>query len=190
MVDEKESEQNSPAASSASSNIAPIPILTYQLPRSPCIFSRDSQEDTNRWLKDFDRIANYNHWDDQMCLANVIFYLGGTARQWFDNNEDTFTSWTVFKTALKNTFFRAADVKRQAERVLLTCAQQIDETSEAYIQDVLALCRKVKPSMSDDEKLAHLMKGIAEDFYQVLSSQDYGSVDAFVKRCRHIESLR
>ncbi|KFM62702.1 hypothetical protein X975_05395, partial [Stegodyphus mimosarum] len=191
MVDEKATEQNPPAgASSASSNIAPIPILTYQLPRSPCIFTGDGQEDTNRWLKDFDRIANYNHWDDQMCLANVIFYLAGTARQWFDNNEDTFTSWTVFRNALKNAFSRTADVKRQAERLLLTRAQQIDETSEAYIQDVLSLCRKANPSMSEDEKVAHLMKGIAEDLYQVLSSQDYDSVDAFVKRCRHIESLR
>ncbi|KAF8763676.1 hypothetical protein HNY73_021834 [Argiope bruennichi] len=40
------------------------------------------------------------------------------------------------------------------------------------------------------EKVAHLMKGIAEDLYQILSSQEYETTDAFVKRCRHIESLR
>ncbi|XP_055924547.1 uncharacterized protein LOC129956639 [Argiope bruennichi] len=125
-----------------------------------------------------------------MCLANVIFYLAGTSRQWFDNNEDTFTDWTVFRNSLKNTFCRAADRKREAESLLLTRAQRIGESSESYIQDVLSLCRNVNPSMAEDEKVAHLMKGIAEDLYQILSSQEYETTDAFVKRCRHIEILR
>ena len=143
-----EGNQKTPAGTSTAANIIPsIPIVTYQLPRSPCIFTGDSQQDANRWLKDFDRISAYNRWDDQMCLANVIFYLAGTARQWFDNNEDTFTNWSVFRESLKSTFCRAADIKRLAERQLLTRAQQNGETSESYIQDVLALCRKANPSM-------------------------------------------
>ncbi|GBN32943.1 hypothetical protein AVEN_43417-1 [Araneus ventricosus] len=44
--------------------------------------------------------------------------------------------------------------------------------------------------MSDDEKVAHLMKGITEDLYQTLLVQDFRRVDEFVKRCREIESLR
>ncbi|GBL84052.1 hypothetical protein AVEN_209118-1 [Araneus ventricosus] len=169
---------------------APVPILTYQLPRNPCIFLGDDQQDANNWLKDFQRIATYNHWDDQMCLANVIFYLAGTARQWFDNNEDTFTNFTTFKNSLSNAFCRTEDFRRQAERLLLTRTQQIGETSESYIQDVLSLCRKANPSMSEDEKVAHLMKGIAEDLYQTLLVQDFRRVDEFIKRCREIESLR
>ncbi|GBM77383.1 hypothetical protein AVEN_109573-1 [Araneus ventricosus] len=170
---------------------APVPILTYQLPRTPCIFSGDdNQQDATNWLRDFQRIATYNHWDDQICLANVIFYLAGTARQWFDNNEDTFTNFTTFKNSLSNAFCRTEDLRRQAERLLLTRTQQIGETSESYIQDVLSLCRKANPSMSEDEKVAHLMKGIAEDLYQTLLVQDFRRVDEFIKRCREIESLR
>ncbi|GBO18338.1 hypothetical protein AVEN_102868-1 [Araneus ventricosus] len=170
---------------------APVPILTYQLPRTPCIFSGDdNQQDVNNWLRDFQRTATYNHWDDQMCLANVIFYFAGTARQWFDNNEDTFTNFTTFKNSLSNAFCRTEDLRRQAERLLLTRTQQIGEMSESYIQDVLSLCRKANPSMSEDEKVAHLMKGIAEDLYQTLLVQDFRRVDEFVKRCREIESLR
>lgn len=176
--------------SSVQANVAPVPIMTYQLPRNPCIFSGDDQQDVGRWIKDFERIASHNHWDEQMRLANVIFYFAGTARQWFDNNEDTFTNWTVFKTSLNNTFCRTDDIKSQAERLLLTRTQQSGESSESYIQDVLALCRKVNPSMPEDEKVAHLMKGIAEDLYQILLVQEYESVDKFVQRCRQIESLR
>ncbi|GBM15777.1 hypothetical protein AVEN_262935-1 [Araneus ventricosus] len=90
--------------SSVSVSIAPVPILTYQLPRNSCIFSEDEQEDVNKWLKDFQRIAIYNHLVDQICLANVIFYLAGTARQWFDNNEITFTNFTTFENSLNNRF--------------------------------------------------------------------------------------
>ncbi|GFT87638.1 retrotrans_gag domain-containing protein [Trichonephila clavipes] len=41
-----------------------------------------------KWLKEYDRVANFNKWDDMMCLANVYFFLDGTARQWYVNNED------------------------------------------------------------------------------------------------------
>ncbi|GBM49379.1 hypothetical protein AVEN_271451-1 [Araneus ventricosus] len=177
--------------SSVPVRVPPVPILTYQLPRTPCIFSGDdNQQDANNWLKDFQRIATYNHWDDQMFLANVIFYLAGAARQWFDNNEDTFTNFTTFKNSLSNAFCRTEELRRQAERLLLTRTQQIGETSESYIQDVLSLCRKANPAMSDDEKVAHLMKGIAEDLYHTLLVQDFRRVDELVKRCREIESLR
>lgn len=177
-------------SSGMSANIAPVPVLTYQLPRNPCIFSGEDEQDAGRWLRDFKRIATYNRWDEQMCLANVIFYLAGTARQWFDNNEDSFTNWTEFTKALEATFCRADDLRRQAERLLLTRAQKSGEMAEAYIQDVLALCRKVNPSMPEDEKIAHLMKGISEDLYQILLAQEYQTVEDFVKRCRQIESLR
>jgi len=190
MTAESSTEQNMSTSSSTIVSSAPVLILTYQLPRNPCIFAGDNQDDVNRWLKDYERIATYNHWDEQMRLANVIFYLAGTARQWFDNNEDSFTDWTVFRNSLSNTFCRTDDIRRQAERQLLTRAQRTDESSESYIQDVLALCRKVNPNMTEDEKVAHLMKGIAEDLYQILLVQDYETADAFVKRCRQIESLR
>ncbi|GBN73390.1 hypothetical protein AVEN_6740-1 [Araneus ventricosus] len=125
-----------------------------------------------------------------MCLANVIFYLAGTTRQGFDNNEDTFANFNAFKNSLNNAFCRTEELRLQSEKLLLTHTQQIGETSKSYIQDVLSLCRKANPSMSEDEKVAHLMKGIAEDLYQTLLVQDFRRVDEFVKRCRETESLR
>lgn len=45
--------------------------------------------------------------------------------------------------------------------------------TESYIQNVLTLCGKVNPSMSEEEKVAHMRKGIAVDLYQVLLAQNY-----------------
>ncbi|GBO09886.1 hypothetical protein AVEN_100280-1 [Araneus ventricosus] len=78
MPNSKETAPNlTDETSTAPVRVAPVPILTYQLPRYHCIFSGDA----NMWLRDFQRIASYNHSGDQLCLAKVIFYLAGTSRQ-------------------------------------------------------------------------------------------------------------
>ncbi|GBO16580.1 hypothetical protein AVEN_16939-1 [Araneus ventricosus] len=165
-------------------------ILTYQLPMNPCVFSGDEKQDASRWLKDFEGIASYNHWDDQMKLANVVFYLADTARLWFDNNEDDFTNWTAIQESLEKTFCRIEENRRQAERLLQTRAQLPGESSESYIQDVLSLCKRVNQSMPENEKIAHLMKGINEELYQILLVQDYSTTKDLVERCHQIENLR
>lgn len=190
MTENTEQKQPVSQLQPASASASPIPILAYQLPRNPCIFSGEDQQDATTWLKDFNRIAAYNRWDEQMCLANVVFFLAGTARQWFDNNEDNLTTWTVFREALQSTFCRSDDIKRQAQRLLTTRAQRADESAESYIQDVLRLCRKANPGMEESDKIAHLMKGIAEDLYHVLLVQEFDSSEALIKRCREIESSR
>ncbi|GFS60884.1 CCHC-type domain-containing protein [Trichonephila clavipes] len=44
--------------------------------RSPSTFRGAPGEDPLKWLKEYDRVANFNKWDDMMCLANVYFFLG------------------------------------------------------------------------------------------------------------------
>ncbi|GFV02103.1 CCHC-type domain-containing protein [Trichonephila clavipes] len=39
-------------------------------------------------------------------------------------------------------------------------------STQSYIQSVLGLCQEVNPLMKEDEKVSHLMKGVAEDIYQ------------------------
>ncbi|UYV76748.1 K02A2.6-like [Cordylochernes scorpioides] len=54
-------------------------------------------KNSQKWIKMFEKVAKYNKWDETQSLANVVFYLEGTAAQWFDNNEDIIISWTQFK---------------------------------------------------------------------------------------------
>ncbi|GFV11971.1 retrotrans_gag domain-containing protein [Trichonephila clavipes] len=68
--------------------------------RSPSTFRGAPGEDPLKWLKEYDRVANFNKWDDMMCLANVYFF-DGTARQWYVNNEDALDSQREFKNGLR-----------------------------------------------------------------------------------------
>ncbi|UYV82343.1 hypothetical protein LAZ67_21001753, partial [Cordylochernes scorpioides] len=168
----------------------PSTYISLQQPRYPSTFVGDGSEDAQRWLKDYQRVAKFNRWDDSMCLANVIFFLAGTARQWYENNEDLLTSWEVFQRALGETFGQQEEEMKKAEIILKTRAQKSSESSESYIQDVLYLCQLANPLMDDETKLGHLMRGIAEDIYQILIAKDVEKVDQFLKECRKIELMK
>ncbi|UYV83475.1 hypothetical protein LAZ67_23001144 [Cordylochernes scorpioides] len=44
--------------------------------------------------------------------------------------------------------------------------------------------------MDDETKLGHLIKGVAEDLYQILLAKDVKNVEQFLKECRKIELLK
>ncbi|GFY03253.1 CCHC-type domain-containing protein [Trichonephila clavipes] len=126
--------------------------------RSPSTFRGAPGEDPLKWLKEYDRVANFNKWDDMMCLANVYFFLDGTARQWYVNNEDALDSWEAFKNGLSGLFGDRQRYTRRAEEQLKCRAQRSGESTQSYIQSVLGLCQEVNPLMREDEKVSHLMK--------------------------------
>ncbi|UYV75201.1 hypothetical protein LAZ67_12002882 [Cordylochernes scorpioides] len=37
--------------------------VVQHLPRNPSIFSGEDGEDIQKWLKGYERVARYNHWD-------------------------------------------------------------------------------------------------------------------------------
>ncbi|GFX67897.1 CCHC-type domain-containing protein [Trichonephila clavipes] len=45
-------------------------------------------------------------------------------------------------------------------------------------------------NMPEDQKISHLMKGVAEDLYHVLISSEVSTVDKFVKCCCEVDAIR
>ncbi|UYV70481.1 K02A2.6-like, partial [Cordylochernes scorpioides] len=147
-------------------------------------------EDCEKWMKDYERIARSNCWDAMMKLANAPFFLEGTAGQSYDNNEEGMDSWDMFKEMFSRTFNNSGVLLRRAKDNLHSRAQKSTESCESYIQDVLSLCRQVNPDMSKEEKVAHLMKGVVEDVYQVILIKEIDTVEAFVDWCRKVEACK
>ncbi|UYV70456.1 K02A2.6-like [Cordylochernes scorpioides] len=146
-------------------------------------------EDPRSWLKGYERVAKHNQWDETLCLANVYFYLTGTALKWYENNEESIQTWTEFMSQLENVFGKNESSSLRAEKILKTRAQLKEESTEYYIQDVRRLCKEVDPQMNEEDKISHLMKGIAEELYQALLPRDMHNTEQFVTECRRIESL-
>ncbi|GFV03681.1 CCHC-type domain-containing protein [Trichonephila clavipes] len=135
--------------------------------RSPSTFRGAPGEDPLKWLKEYDRVANFNKWDDMMCLANVYFFL----------------------TVLRDSGDRQKYTRR-AEEQLKGRAQRSGESTQSYIQSVLGLCQEVNPLMREDEKVSHLMKGVAEDIYQALLTREINDTASFIKWCNYIEDMK
>ncbi|UYV71481.1 ASPRV1 [Cordylochernes scorpioides] len=164
--------------------------LPCQRQRDPSTFSGDGNINPGQWLKEYERVSKYNRWDETMKLANVVFYLNGTAGRWFDNNKESLNSWRSFEDAFRGVFGLQEDSARRAEEVLKSRAQKAEESSESYIQEILSLCHQVNPRMEEGEIVAHIIKGISGDPYQVLVAKDIQTVDEILKFCRHLTTVK
>ncbi|GFV74711.1 retrotrans_gag domain-containing protein [Trichonephila clavipes] len=128
-------------------------VVTHSLQqwRSPSTFRGAPGEDPLKWLKE----------------------------QWYVNNEDALDSWEAFKNGLSGLFGDRQKYTRRAEEQLKCRAQRSGESTQSYIQSVLGLCQEVNPLMREDEKVSHLMKGVAEDIYQALLTREINDTASF-----------
>lgn len=158
--------------------------------RHPAVFSGTDEQDVNDWLSTYERVSLHNRWDDTAKLNAVIFYLAGVAHLWFKNHEADFQSWSAFKTSFAEVFGRPAVHKLRAEQRLRERAQQPGETFTCYIEEVLDLCKRVDASMPENDKLKHILKGIADDIFQMLIAKSPRTVAELINLCQSYDELR
>lgn len=169
----------------------PIPGPASQQLRDARPFAGKPGEDVEEWLIHYKRVSAYNKWNSASQLANVVFFLTGTALVWFDNNEETLTTWERFVSQIKERFGDSVMKKKRAEQTLSQRAQVPGETCMTYIEEVLKLCRMADSGMSEDDKVGHILKGIAEDVYSFLIAKDnLASVSDVMQHCRTFEQLK
>ncbi|UYV61541.1 hypothetical protein LAZ67_1005219 [Cordylochernes scorpioides] len=92
--------------------------------------------------------------------------------------------------AFRGVFGLQKDSARLVEEVLKSRAQKAEESSESYIQEILSLFHQVNPRMEEGEIVAHIIKGISEDTYQVLVAKDIQRLDEILKFCRHLTTVK
>lgn len=155
--------------------------------RDPGTFSAQNGVDVDDWLSMYERVSRSHHWDPTIMLANVIYYLDGTPLVWFRTHEVELSSWDTFKERLRDLFGNPSGRQQAARKELATRVQSSTESYVAYIQEVLALCRKVDEHMTEVDKVGHILKGIADDAFNLLVYNDVSTVDAIVKECRRFE---
>lgn len=159
--------------------------------RQPRTFSGQPDDDVEDWLKHYQRVSRSNRWSTTKQLENVVFFLVGTASLWFDNHESALTTWDIFVDELKRCFGDSTAKVKQAEQTLSRRAQLPGETCTTYIEAVLKLCGIVSATMSDEDKVGHLLKGIAEDVYNFLiTKEDLHTPSDLRKHCRAFEALK
>ncbi|KAG0432326.1 hypothetical protein HPB47_020906 [Ixodes persulcatus] len=130
-----------------------------------------------------------SRWDNPTKLANVIFYLTDVAKTWFLNHEEEIPDWDAFTTKLKDIFGTPTTRKENAKKKLET-RRQGEETYTPYIEDVLALCRRVNCDMQESERVRNLLKGIAEPAFTVFLVQKPESIADITSVFQHLDEMR
>ncbi|XP_077532506.1 uncharacterized protein LOC144144881 [Haemaphysalis longicornis] len=167
------------------------PMASWHPQREPRGFWGKEEEDVEEWLTHFKRVSRYNRWDASAQLSNVVFSSNGTALTWFENQEEKLTTSDRFVEEILARFGDSAAKKKKAEQTLLQRAQVPGETCSTYIEEVLKLCRIINPQMSEEDKVGHLLKGIAEDVYHFLISREkLESAADVIQQCRTFEALK
>lgn len=166
------------------------PLVVVTQPREPGFFTGTDNVDVEDWIKHYERISTHNRWDPTIMLANLPCCFRGTALTWFETNESTLTSWDDCKAKLLEEFGNPVAHQLRAKSELASRAQTSTEPYVAYIHDVLALCRKVDASMNEQDKVGHVLKGIADDAFHLLICKDCTTVDAILKECRRFEHAK
>ncbi|XP_077532475.1 uncharacterized protein LOC144144858 [Haemaphysalis longicornis] len=151
-------------------------ILSH--PRDPPFFYGTANEDVEDWIKMYERVSAHNRWHQTIMLANLSFCLKGTAQTWFIMNEARLTSLDSAKEDLKAIFGTSASGQLTAKNNLASRVQSPNESYVAYILDVLAPCQKVDHQMSEEDKVRHILKGIADDAFNLLVFKNCDKGDA------------
>ncbi|KAG0421214.1 hypothetical protein HPB47_002897, partial [Ixodes persulcatus] len=103
-------------------------------------------------IDSFERVSNYNRWDDNIKLANVAFYLVDVAKTWFLNHEDEIPNWTSFTTKIREIFGTPTSRKENAKK-LHHRQQKNEETYSFCIEDVLTLCQRADADMRESDRV-------------------------------------
>lgn len=171
-------------------HVAPTPTISLAQPRDPGTSSGTDNTDVEDWLQLYQRMSARNHWGHTIMLANLISYLAGTARIWFKTHEEEVTTRDICKQKLKDLFGKPVRRKRAAQKDLASRVQVSIESYHTYIQDVLALCGKADPRMSEADKVAYVIKGIADDAFHLLVFKNSSTVQAIITECQRLEEAK
>ncbi|XP_075735278.1 uncharacterized protein LOC142776126 isoform X1 [Rhipicephalus microplus] len=158
--------------------------------KDPGTFCGMDDVDIEEWLPLYERTSKNYRWDETLMLANILLYLKGTAKVWFEDHEDEIRSWDACKEKMRALFGKSVGRKAAAKKELASRAQTSSESYVTYIQDELALCRKADNGMEETEKVAHILKGIADDAFNLLICKDCNTVDAIIKKCQRFEAAK
>lgn len=116
-------------------------------------------------MAEYDRVSVHNGWRETIKFTNVIFYLAGTAKTWFQNNENKNDlqswDWDTFRTAIPDVFYVASNRKGLFTERMALRSQRASDSFTAYIQDIIWLYRSVNPDILEDDKISHHMKEVA-----------------------------
>jgi len=155
----------------------------------PPTFSGRTDEDVMSFIRNFDRVARANGWNDNTKLGQLPCYLKDAALSWYETMEDAITTYAEIIRNLKDTFKLAAQ-DEQLFYQLATRRQEEKEDTWNYVHEILRMCHHVNQDMDDAEKVRFILRGLLPDILKQVSLMDNSSVRKLRDNIRQIEAAK
>lgn len=154
-------------------------------------FYGNPDDDTGKWIESiihyFD-IARLPGEKEQLYLQYAPAFLKEYAYKWWTENKQDVSDWSTFKQLLTEQFGNKNDFL--LERQLDQRKQQINEPVIKYYYDILSLCKRYDPNMSDKQKICKLTNGLRFSLYQEAIKETYATPPEFLSKVQHLESIQ
>jgi hypothetical protein len=184
--------QAMPVSSTTASSATTSPSATSLTPTINSLilkgitnFSGAEDQNVIEWLADLRDHFNAARLSIEDARALVTQYLTGDAKKWYQAERDNLAElpWTDFKEALIKAFVQPEhEMKKLAK--LLNRRQGPSESVQSYYFDIITLCRQYNDSMSDKDKIAHLINGLRSSLKTAVAMAEPESIQDFLHKAK------
>ncbi|CAF1231754.1 unnamed protein product [Adineta ricciae] len=128
------------------------------------LFKGSDDQDPTTWLQSIDELFDAIKISKADRRLFLPMYFGEDVKKWFrseNHNED----YDEFKKDFITTFTSSVQQLQIATK-LMNRRQGADESVQAYHFDMLAMCARYNPTMTEDEKILYLVRGLKPSIQQ------------------------
>ncbi|CAF0917660.1 unnamed protein product [Rotaria sordida] len=154
-------------------------------------FNGNPNDDVTKWIESivhyFD-IAQISGDKETLYFQYAPAFLKEYAYKWWADQKHYIFSWSIFKQALITQF--AEKNEYLIEQQFDQRKQQINEPVIKYYYDIIDLCKKYDPLMSDKQKIRKLTNGLKLSLYQEAIKETYSTSFDFLIKVQQLENIQ
>jgi hypothetical protein len=153
-------------------------------------FLGNPEDDATKWLDSivhFIDIIRLPANKDELCFQYAPAFLKAYAYRWWNENKNFIYDWSCFKRMFIEQFGEKNEYL--LEQQLNQRKQQPNEPVIKYYYDMIDLCHKCDPTMSDKQKIRKLILGLRLSLYQEAIKEDYSTPKQFLIKAQQFENI-
>ena len=153
-------------------------------------FHGNSEEDVYKWIESivhYFNVAKLAGTQEELYFQYAPAFLKDYAYKWWKENKRNDWNWAIFKQSIIEQFGKTNEylIARQLDQR----KQQFNEPVIKYYYDVVELCNKYDPDMSDKQKIYKLTNGLQLSLYQEAVKDVYTTPTEFLTKVQQIENV-
>ncbi|RWS03936.1 pol polyprotein-like protein [Dinothrombium tinctorium] len=131
---------------------------------------------------------------NESTARRVPRFLKGVAQDWYtltmQKMPEISNNWELLKNELLKSFsLDEFNYKMNIEYKLRNRIQLENEPFRNYYIDVMKLCNRINPNMSDEERKSKILNGLRADLYQQIAASIPNTCEEFFQKIQSIESV-